>query len=157
MFFKKYSMDNTFLTEDFLPESVATPYYRSEKGYESRNVLSIIYGEQGIYSNASDYLKWLSNLLENKIISSENVNRMFSLQDLIEMPTSSLYAYGWVIMQRNGEKYYWHGGAENGYSNLVLYLPDYDLSVLLLSNKNEGNYLKIAIDIAKQFEKDLKL
>ncbi len=158
IFFKKYSMENIFLTENILTELVAMPYYKEDKEYLPKTVLSNIYGEQGIYTNTSDYLKWVSFLLKEKIISSENINKMFSLKDLNELAANNSYAYGWVIMQRNGEKYFWHGGADFGYSNLVLYLPDYDLTVLLLSNKNDGNnYLKIAIDIAKQFEKDLKL
>ncbi|MCK5029047.1 MAG: beta-lactamase family protein [Bacteroidales bacterium] len=158
IFFKKYALGNTFLTEDLLAELVATPYFRVEKEYESKSVLSNIYGEQGIYTNSSDYLKWASSLYENKIISSENVSKMFSLQDLNELSANNSYAYGWVIMQRNGEKYYWHAGTDFGYSNLVLYLPDYEITVLLLSNKNDGSdYLRTAIKIAKQFEKDLKL
>jgi CubicO group peptidase (beta-lactamase class C family) len=158
IFFKKYSMENTFLTEDLQKEFVTYTYYKKEKEFEAKSILSNIYGEQGIYSNTSDYLKWLNNLYTNKIISSENKNKMFSLQGISELTTNNFYAYGWVIMQRNGEKYFWHGGNDFGYSNLVLYLPDYDLTILLLSNKNDGsNYLKIAINIAKQFEKDLKL
>ena len=158
IFFKKYSMESTFLTEDFIPESVATPYYRNGTGYESRNVLSKVYGEQGIYTNATDYLKWISFLFENKIISSENVTKMISLQDLNELSVNNYYANGWVIMNKNGVRYFWHAGSAFGYSNFILYLPDYKLSVLLMSNRNDGNnFLRDAIGIAKEFEKDLKL
>jgi CubicO group peptidase (beta-lactamase class C family) len=158
VFFKKFSMENTFLTEDVQKERMANTYFKTEEKYESKTVLSNIYGEQGIYTNASDYLKWASFLFDNNIISSENMDKMFSLEDLKEIATNNFYAYGWVIMQRNGERYFWHAGTDFGYSNLVLYLPDYNLTVLLLSNKSDGNdYLKIVIDIAKQFEKDLKL
>ena len=158
IFFKKYSLENTFLTEDIQTELVATPYYQIEEEYKSESVLSNVYGEQGIYTNTSDYLKWASYLFSNKIISSENMNQMFSLQDLNKLSVNNYYGYGWVIMQRNGEKYFWHSGTDFGYSNLVLYLPDYQLTVLLMSNRNDGSdYLKTAIKIARQFEKDLKL
>jgi len=150
-------MENTFLTEDIQKERITNTYFKTDKRYESKNVLSNIYGEQGIYTNTSDYLKWLSSLFMNKIISKENINKMFSLQEINNLSKNNLYAYGWVIMQRNGEKYFWHAGNNFGYSNLILYLPDYDLTVLLLSNRDSGSYLKTAIDIAKQFEKDLKL
>jgi len=157
-FFKKFSMENTFLTEDFQNEYITNTYYKKDKEYKPKSDLSNIYGEQGIFTNTSDYLKWLNSLYSNNIISSENKNKMFSLRGVSELSSNNFYAYGWVVMQRNGEKYFWHGGNDFGYSNLVLYLPDYDLTILLLSNKNDGsNFLKKAIDIAKQFEKDLKL
>jgi len=55
-------------------------------------------------------------------------------------------------------RYFWHAGSAFGYSNFILYLPDYKLSVLLMSNRNDGNnFLRDAIGIAKEFEKDLKL
>jgi CubicO group peptidase (beta-lactamase class C family) len=151
-------MKSTFLTEDVEKEFPANSYFRVGKEYVQRTELSKLYGEQGIYTNAKDYLQWLSSLYAKKIISSDNINKMFSLQDLNELASNNYYAYGWVVMQKKGERYYWHAGTDSGYSNFVLYLPDHNLTVLLLSNRNDGNnYLKTAIDISKLFEKDLKL
>lgn len=158
IFFRKLSMKSTFLTEDVEKEFPANSYFRVGKEYVQKTELSTLYGEQGIYTNAKDYLQWLSSLYAKKIISSDNINKMFSLQDLNELASNNYYAYGWVVMQKKGERYYWHAGTDSGYSNFVLYLPDHNLTVLLLSNRNDGNnYLKTAIDISKLFEKDLKL
>jgi hypothetical protein len=61
-------------------------------------------------------------------------------------------------MKKNDTRYYWHGGMGNGYTNLVLFLPDTKTTVLILTNRNDGyDFLKMAIAIAKEFDKSLKL
>ena len=63
-------MENTLLTEDIKNELIATPYFKIGKGYETRNVQSNLYGEQG--KHVRKFLDW--------VIFGSRRNRAFSVQ-----------------------------------------------------------------------------
>ncbi len=157
--FKKLSMKNTSLTEDIGNISnVAIGHFKENDKYSSREVLNKVYGKQGVYTNAEDYAKFDKALYTNKLLSCESLKKIFSVEQLSNSNKMSYYGYAWVIMKKNNVRYYWHGGSGNGYSNLVLHLPDTHTTVLLLTNRNDGyDFLKMSIFIAKEFDKNLNL
>ena len=157
--FKKLSMGNTYLADDISNlNNIAEGHFKENEQYYPKKVLNNIYGEQGIYTNAVDFVKWDKALYTNKLLSCENLSRIFSVEPLTEKQKISYYGYGWVLMEKNNVRYYWHGGSGNGYSNLILHLPDTHTTVLLLTNRDDGyDFLKMSIYIAKLFDKNLKL
>ncbi len=156
--FKKLSMENTFFADEMGTKNIALGHFKEDEKYVARIKSNMVLGEQGIFTNSVDFAKWDKALYSNKILSCENLSKIFSVFPLSNGELNHLYGFGWAIMKKNNVRYFWHGGSGDGYTNLVLHLPDTKTTVLVLSNRNDGyDFLKLAIQIAKLFDKDLKL
>jgi CubicO group peptidase (beta-lactamase class C family) len=156
--FKKLSMKNTWIVENKKGIRVADSHFKIDSNYVPKEELNTIYGEQGIYTNSTDYAKWDKALHSGKILKPELLSQIFTVEKLKSGENNSFYGYGWAVMKRNETRYWWHGGMGHGYTNLVLHLPDNQITVILLTNRNDGyDFLKMAIAIAKEFDKNLKL
>jgi len=157
--FKKLLMKNTYLSEDISNiNNVASGHFKENDKYFPQEDRNIIYGDQGVYLNSEDYAKFDKALYTNKLLNCENLSKIFSVEPLDDKSKLSYYGYAWVIMKKNNVRYFWHGGSGNGYSNLVLHLPDTHTTILILTNRNDGyNFLKMSIFIAKEFDKNLNL
>jgi CubicO group peptidase (beta-lactamase class C family) len=157
--FKKLKMKNTYFSDEINSvNSIAIGHFKEDEIYLPKEDHSQIYGMQGVYTNAEDYAKFDKALYTNKLLSCESLQKIFSVEQLVDTNKISYYGYAWVIMKKNNVRYFWHGGSGNGYSNLVLHLADTHTTVLLLTNRNDGyDFLKMTIYIAKLFDKNLKL
>lgn len=156
--FKKLGMTNTFFADEIGNKNIAENHFKVNEKYILKNDISKVFGEQGIYTNSIDYSKYASALFTNKLLKSENLEKIFLVDKLSNGKDVPYYGYGWTVMKKSGIKYNWHGGTQGGYSNLVLQLPDTKMTVLILTNRNDGyDFLKMAIYIAKIFDKELKL
>ncbi|PLX10300.1 MAG: hypothetical protein C0597_17030 [Marinilabiliales bacterium] len=156
--FKKMQLDNTFFVEELEGKNIAESHFKEKDEYVVEKEIGNILGEQGIYMNAFDYAKYDKALYTDKILKCENLKKIFRVGKLSNNENISDYGYGWTLMAKKGIRYFWQGGLRGGYSNLVLHLPDTQTTVLILTNRNDGyDFLKMAIYIAKLFDKDLKL
>ncbi|MDA3954979.1 MAG: serine hydrolase [Bacteroidales bacterium] len=156
--FKKLSMNSTFFANEIANKNIAESHFKENEEYIIKKDVSYIYGNQGIYTNSIDFAKWDRALYSTKLLKCDGLYKVFKIGKLTEGENKSDYAYGWVLMAKNGIRYFWHGGMQNGYSNLILHLPDTQMTVLIFTNRNDGyDFLKMAIYIAKLFDKDLKL
>jgi CubicO group peptidase (beta-lactamase class C family) len=159
-FFKKIKTENTFLIEDIHNNpNIAKGHIKEDEQYIVTKDLSTIYGEQGIFMNTEDFARWDKALYTNKFLDCETLSAFFSrgkLNNGDNIP--SYYGHGLVLMERNSEKYWWHGGSAIGYTNMYLHLPDYQLTVLILANRQDAyDFLKLSIYIAKEFEPTINL
>jgi len=157
--FKKIKLENTFFSGELTPEkNVANSHFKEDGVYNTKSALNSVYGEQGIFMNVTDYAKWDNALYTDKLLGCENLQKIFSVEEISGSSRKNYYGYGWALMERNNTRYYWHGGSGDGYTSLVLHLPDTDKTILILTNRNDGyDFLKMAIQIAKLFDKNLKL
>lgn len=156
--FKKLSMKNTWVVENKKGYPAANSHFKIDSSYVPKNEVNTVYGEQGIYTNSADYAKWDKALHSGKILKPELLSQVFTVEKLKTGDNNSFYGYGWAVMKRNDTRYWWHGGMGHGYTNLVLHLPDNQITVLILTNRNDGyDFLKMSIAIAKEFDKNLKL
>jgi CubicO group peptidase (beta-lactamase class C family) len=156
--FKKLSMNDTWFANEIENKNIAESHFKEDEVYKVKKELNEIYGEQGIYSNITDMAKWDKALYTDKLLKCESLDKIFTVEKMQFGNKISYYGYGWVLMEKNNVRYYWHGGSQGGYSNLILHLPDTHMTVLILTNRNDGyDFLKMSIYIAKLFDKDLKL
>ena len=156
--FKKLSMNDTWFADEIENKNIAESHFKENDKYIVKRETSNIYGEQGIYTNFTDFAKWDKALYIDKLLKCESLDKIFTVEKMQFGNKISYYGYGWVLMEKNGVRYYWHGGSQSGYSNLILHLPDTHMTVLILTNRNDGHdFFKMSIYIAKLFDKDLKL
>lgn len=58
--------------------------------------------------------------------------------------TSSHYAYGWRVYEYAGHTVVAHGGTVDGYGAQIMFLPDQDTGIVVLSNTRSKRFWRIA-------------
>lgn len=101
-------------------------------------------GDGEITSTLSDLLKWNISLVHGKIIGKEMISGMWSCTKLNNgnpaeiFPGSGMnYGMGWFIKESDGRKIVWTPGSGFGFSTTSQYMPCYDLTVIVLCNKDQ--------------------
>ena len=102
---------------------------------------TVLYSAGGIYSTTGDLYKWIKAISGQQILTSDSWKQAFT-------PHKGNYGFGWAIDSLYGKKYITHTGVTANFSGLLLYFPDEDISLILLSN-NAGNLWNRAIDISQ--------
>jgi len=98
-----------------------------------------------------DLYKWSKAYSDNQLISKKS--REISLSSIASIDIGDVsgmeeaYGYGWKIGTTNGEKIVWHASNFGGFSNLLLYIPKSDTTVIILSNLAQADTKPIAIKI----------
>lgn len=115
-----------------------------------QSLTSAVLGDGGIYSNVDDLALWLESLDESSLLKRSTLEMMFS--PLVETGAPGVrYGFGWRIESHDGERMIWHTGETIGFRNAIVRFPDRRLSVVVLTNRNEGTPLKLATAIASLF------
>lgn len=106
------------------------PTCKKDKTYplKCREDVSTAIGSGSIISTTADLLKWNLDLHKYKTVLPE------PLYSLFITPYLEDYGYGVSIIERDCGKVYKHDGAIDAYKSYLLYIPDYDLSIIYLSN-----------------------
>jgi len=102
---------------------------------------TILYAAGGIYSTAGDLYKWIKAVAHQQILTPHSWT-------LALTPNKGNYGFGWAIDSLYGRKYITHTGVTANFSSLLLYFPDEDISLILLSN-TVGSLWNTGIDISQ--------
>jgi CubicO group peptidase (beta-lactamase class C family) len=97
-----------------------------------------------LYSTVEDLLKWDQALYTEQLLPAAAKSAMFT-------PFKGDYAYGWQAPapspQTFGRKQLAHGGGINGFSTMIIRLPDENVTSLVLSNVQQAQTSRIARDL----------
>lgn len=143
-----FSVDESMKTDNF-----ALPYREKDDKLvqiDFRNIDNV--GPAGsINSNVEDMLKWVElqlnrGTIQNKeLINDAQFDIMHEPQMIVGKGTNpslnsefsaAMYGTGWFIYQYDGQKIIQHGGNIDGFSAYVQLLPDSDIGMVFLTNKN---------------------
>lgn len=118
-----------------------------------RNVDAI--GPAGsVTSTVEDMSKWVrfhlkdTTLWSEEILSSSQMDFMHSPQIILGLPakqpelTPPSYGLGWFVYYYKGHKVVEHGGNLEGFTSLVYLLPEDDMGLVILTNKNRSSLPK---------------
>lgn len=123
-----------------------------------------------ILSSANDMSKWMQFQLNNgkvdekQIVSEKNLNEMRqphimnpvskAAQDL--WPTTHFrgYGMGWSLMDYNGMKVMSHSGGYDGMISYTAFIPEANLGIVILTNKNSSLYQPLFYSILDAFTGD---
>ena len=100
-----------------------------------------------IISTAGDLFNWNEALKKNIVISSKSLELArtdFKLND----GSRTGYGLGWNISDVNGVLAYEHAGSINGYRSNEIYLPDEDVFVVILTNRDYDSPSDLSVKIA---------
>ncbi len=114
-------------------------YSRSDAGWEftDQSSTSAVLGDGGVYSSLEDLNRWMQ-VVEQRATLVESASLVQALEPMrLSSGDVTEYGFGWYIDTYKGYKRYRHSGSTRGFRNGVQRLPEVDLTVVFLSNRNE--------------------
>ena len=109
---------------------------RNDTIYENAGVFPDKYfeGAIGVFSNLNDIKKWLLAWKTDTLVSKKMLNKAKQINFF--RGQKIFPGYGWIKAFNNkGSKYLYRGGIGRGSTNILLRLPEEDISVAILSNQ----------------------
>ncbi len=151
--FKPLEMNNTHFHDDYtgIVPNRAYPYMQADK---MGIVNSSAVGAKGLFTNVDDMSKWAMNFLNSKSENRLIIEQMMQSGHL----NSGKYldvGTGIQVGDFEGLKTYFHPGVNNGYNNLVTYVPGAKMAFIIFGNMgNNGNTFGNTDQMAGLFIKD---
>jgi len=120
--------------------------YEPEGTYELRPAKAIHWsaktGNASVYTTAHDEARWLNALFNGHALSAASRDAA--------LDTTMRVGYGWFKgeLKRFGRTIYYMNGRSPGFSSFVLYLPDTQITVILLGNIYSSATTPMGYDLA---------
>ncbi len=120
-------------------ERRAAGYRKTADAYENAPYLdmSIPYAAGSLYSTVEDLYLWDQALYTDRVLSG-------ATKELMYKPNLDDYAYGWVVNKvsfaasKESVPQIMHGGGINGFSTVIVRLPDQKNLIVLLDNTSQN-------------------
>ena len=109
---------------------------------------SAVLGDGGIYSSIDDLARWDAALYDDRLLSDASRALAFAPHVKVEGEGfDAHYGFGWRI---TGDTL-WHSGETIGFRNVIVRWPAQRLTVVLLSNRNDPEPYRTALEIGALF------
>ena len=148
--FKPLEMKNTIAHEEGISvvNNIAYGYERTGSNWirKDQSITSAVLGDGGIYSNVEDLFKWDEALYTNKILT-DNLRNESMTRTVLHNGEKVDYGYGWYLKTYKEYEVVYHTGSTQGFRNVVYRVPSKRFSIIILTNRNEGEPEKIADEI----------
>jgi CubicO group peptidase (beta-lactamase class C family) len=126
----------------------AAGYVFSQGRYFNRDYdLTDLFSAGSIVSTASDLAKWDDALIHHRLLDESSSQLWWTPARLnngqpvpVSEDGSRTYGFGWFLSTQNGHKNIGHGGITSGFSAANELFPDDHLTVIVLSNTDEGGF-----------------
>ncbi|HVM48740.1 MAG TPA: serine hydrolase domain-containing protein [Candidatus Acidoferrum sp.] len=110
----------------------AYSYSKSEHGYEAEPLNYANVGATSLFTTAPDLTRWLDNFRDFKVGGRRALDRLQE-QAVLADGTKIGYALGVEIGKHGGSRTVSHAGGDAGYRSFVVWFPDQELGVAVLS------------------------
>ena len=112
---------------------------------------SAVLGDGGIYSSIDDLARWDAALYDDRLLSDASRTLAFAPHaKVVGEGFDAHYGFGWRI---TGDTL-WHSGETIGFRNVIVRWPAQRLTVVLLSNRNDPEPYRTALEIGALFLRD---
>jgi CubicO group peptidase (beta-lactamase class C family) len=130
-------------------ENRAYGYSRSDSGFvrTDQSITSAVLGDGGIYSSVEDLFKWDQALFTESLVRPSLFLEALTPARLND-GSRTTYGFGWYIESYKNSTRFFHTGDTQGFRNAILRMPDQQFTVIILTNRNEGEPIEIAKKIA---------
>lgn len=143
--FSPLGMTTTVAHEQGVSTVVNRAYGYSRDGNSWRrtdqSLTSAVLGDGGIYTSVDELVNWL-RALDRGRFAEASVPRVTTEKKDVR------YGYGWRISEHDGRRIVTHTGESIGFRNAVVRFPDEKLSVVVLTNRDEGEPYELALRVA---------
>lgn len=106
---------------------------------------SAVLGDGGIYSSIDDLAKWDAALEDDRLLGTASRRLAFAPATPTDDPAVA-YGFGWRIA---GDSL-WHSGETMGFRNVLVRFPERRMTVVILTNRNEGEPYRTALAIVER-------
>jgi CubicO group peptidase (beta-lactamase class C family) len=145
-----------FMRENiFVPLKMNNTWVRTPNGYlqhknvalghkatgriECNDYADDVVGDKGVYSTVEDLFKWDQALYTDRILKQETLEKAFTGYSN-EHKGKRNYGLGWRITDHgNGKKDIYHNGWWHGYNTTLFRRPANEITIIVLSNKDNKN------------------
>lgn len=137
---KPLKMTNSTFSQPLLPQ-YKNYAYGSDKKMQTLKGKYYIYPEQtagGLWSTATDIAKFVLSI-QNDLEGSPNSLISQNLTEEMLTPVLNNYALGFGIVEKGGEKYFWHEGESYGYNSIYYGSFTTGKGVVILTNAYPSN------------------
>ena len=119
-------------------------------GPADQNRTSAVLGDGGVYSSVHDLARWVDSLDRSTLLAPRRLAEATSALVATDEPAIK-YGLGWRISQQRGEKVVFHTGTTSGFKNALVWVPSRKLGVIILTNRRQGEPIKLAMLLLDQF------
>jgi CubicO group peptidase (beta-lactamase class C family) len=106
---------------------------------------SAVMGDGGVYASAEDLFLWSQALTGKKKLAIDPRTAFTPrISGAEEGASRGRYGYGWFVGEEGGHGVVWHTGTTMGFRNAILHRPDAATTVVVLTNRNEGEPILLA-------------
>src|SRR5688572_11031204 len=154
--FSPLGMKNTFYLDDNtqIIRNKAESYLkiRDKEGFQNQIRRYDLVGSAGIYTNVEDLFLWDQNFYHNKLGNATQaiVDKMLD-EWVLNNGQRTGYSFGLGVSYLNGIKRVNHVGGHAGYTAILSRYPEEKLSVIILSNRSDGNVSALSSRVADIF------
>lgn len=144
-FFEPLGMENTGLDNGLkVIGKRAEGYDRLISPTQAQYInVELLFSSGALYSTTEDLYLWEQALFSNAVVSQESWDEMMA--NTAPMPDGlNHYAYGLAILNIAGREVIMHDGRSPGFLSLMMYFPDDELNIIILSNF-EGSRLNVLL------------
>lgn len=138
--FKPLNIANSDVLDDTKPKIDNRAYgYRTLKnGFKlfDYDPLNYIVGDEGVYSSIVDMVKWSQAWEKPLLVSNESLDQALASQRLLNGKIGKA-GFSWLIDSYRKEKIIYQDGLWVGFRNIILKIPNKNVSVIILSNRTD--------------------
>lgn len=147
--FKPAGMTNTTAELDEDATGQAIGYAPGEQGWQTANPVSMSWplGAGNIRSTVADLWKWNSSVFTGKLVPNSRIAEAHRPVALADGRTEA-YGYGWMFNRVQGSPTIEHSGGIDGFVSASMYLPEEDLYVAVLVNRESNDATTLAAELA---------
>jgi CubicO group peptidase (beta-lactamase class C family) len=131
----------------------AYSYEKSGQGYQASPLNYANVGATSLFTTASDLARWLDNFRDPKVGGRAAIERLEE-QAVLADGKKIDYALGLAIGNYRGLKTVSHGGGDAGYRSYVLWFPEQELGIAVVSGLASFNSGGTANKVAEEFLAD---
>lgn len=154
--FKPLGMSNTHFHDDheMIVKNMAYSYSSRKAGGFAKSVLSYAnVGATSLFTTAEDLCRWIQNF-EDARVGGPDVIRQMQEAGVLNNGKKLDYAFGLTIGEYRGLRTVGHSGGDAGYRSHVLWFPDQDFGVAVLSNLGSMGPSQLALKVADVYLAD---
>jgi len=130
-------------------------YSKTDSGYEldDYDAFNDMLGDGGVYATLKDFIAWDKSLYANSVVTAETLAEMYASAQL-NNGESTDYGLGWSVGAFRGHQRVGHGGSWVGFRTHIARYPEEKLTVVVLTNRADGNPGSYANRVAEIFLPD---
>ena len=138
--FKPLGMENSdIIKSDFKIAERALGYDFDKGSFEIADAGESLFfstrGDGGIYTSIDDFLKWILDIQNSRILDPSLISEAQSPQFTIDITRNISYGFGWFVAGSGVNKLIYHTGSNGGFRTIIFIKPSEKYAVVIFSNR----------------------